>query len=323
MILTVLAYVVGAVVLAGAGGVTYLYAAYPSVEPVRDVKVEITPTRIERGRYLANAVAQCVDCHSTRDWSLYSAPIKAGSEGMGGEKFGEEAGFPGNFYAPNLTPTALKDWSDGELIRAFTAGINKSGTALFPVMPYLNYGKMSEEDVASIVAYIRSLKPIENSVPASSANFPMNLILRTIPTNPRPSNPPKPTDGLEYGRYVITMASCNDCHTRQEKGQPIAGLEYAGGFEFKLPSGVVRSANITPDDETGIGKWSRDDFIGRFKAFESKASLKKIEAGEQNTIMPWNAYAQMTKEDLGAIYDYLRSVRPVNNRVEKFASPSH
>lgn len=121
----------------------YVKTALPNVGPAEKLTVERTPERIERGNYLANNVAVCMDCHSQRDNSMYAAPRKPGTFGAGGEKFGKEIGFPRSIYAKNITPYALKNWTDGEIIRAFTAGVDKNGSALFPLMPYHNYGRMA------------------------------------------------------------------------------------------------------------------------------------------------------------------------------------
>ena len=168
-------------VLTIAGGLIYLTAGFPKAGPPPDITVEPTPERLARGAYLANHVAVCVDCHSTRDWTLFAGPVVPGTEGQGGERFGEEMGFPGTFYAGNITPHAIGDWTDGELARAITSGVNRNGEALFPVMPYPAYKTMSREDLYAVVAYIRSLEPIAGDVPARNLNFPMNLIVRTIP----------------------------------------------------------------------------------------------------------------------------------------------
>ena len=137
-------------VVAGVGAVTYITQALPSVDTPAELKVEVTPERIERGRYLANSVCVCMDCHSQRDWNAFAAPLKPGTFGAGGEKFDRTMQFPGEFYSKNLTPFALGSWTDGEIYRAITSGVNKDGHPFFPVMPYLNYNKLATEDVHSI-----------------------------------------------------------------------------------------------------------------------------------------------------------------------------
>ncbi|HSK73624.1 MAG TPA: c-type cytochrome [Pyrinomonadaceae bacterium] len=287
--------------------------------PVENIKVEITPERIERGKYLAENVAQCIDCHSTRDWSKFSGPAVPGTEGKGGEAFDRKFGFPGAYYAPNITPFHLKDWSDGEVYRAITSGISKDGRALFPIMPYPSFGKMDKEDIYSIIAYIRSLPSIENTTPESESDFPMNIIINTIPSESSLSPRPAPTDTLNYGKYLVNAASCAECHTPANRGQIIEDLMYSGGRYFEMPQGTVISKNITPDKQTGIGNWTREDFITRFKAFENNAHYASdgLSTQDFNTIMPWANYAKMTEEDLGAIYAYLMSVKPISNKVEK------
>ena len=97
-------------------------------------------------------------------------------------------------------------------------------------------------------------------------------------------------------------------------------MQYAGGFEFPFPGGsVIRSANITPDKETGIGEWSKSAFIRRFKSFtDSNYVLPNLAPGQYNSIMPWTMYGTMTEEDLGALYEYLMTLKPIKNQVEKF-----
>jgi hypothetical protein len=97
-------------------------------------------------------------------------------------------------------------------------------------------------------------------------------------------------------------------------------MDFAGGFEFPFPNGqIVRSANITPDEETGIGAWSESDFVDKFKFYDNPdGHTIKPESLGYNTVMPWTMYAGMTGRDLAAIYKYLRTVKPVKNNVEKY-----
>lgn len=321
----ILLYIVLALIIAALGLFIYVNTAFPSVGPAPDIKINPTAERLARGEYLFHHVSMCGDCHTTRDWTMFTAPVKEELLASGNfDEFNEELGFPGTFYASNLTPANLGSWTDGEIFRAITTGVNKDGRALFPVMPYKNYGQLDKEDLYSIIAYIRSLKPIERETPISEVNFPMNLILKTIPSEAQLSKRPDKSDVINYGKYMITAASCADCHTPAEKGQALPGMDYAGGFAFNLPTGgVVKSANITPDKETGIGNWSKEQFINCFKSYlDSNFVPEKVKPNEFNTLMPWTKYAGMKEEDLGAIYDYLMTVKPVSNKVEKF-TPSN
>jgi mono/diheme cytochrome c family protein len=158
-------------------------------------------------------------------------------------------------------------------------------------------------------------------VPESTLHFPLNLIVRTIPAPANPQPVPPLSDTLAYGEYLVTIASCADCHTPSKEGKPVPGMDFAGGAEFNLPFGLVRSANITPDEETGIGSWDRQEFLDRFKEYaDSAASHRPVKQGNFNTIMPWLVYAGMTEDDLGAIYAYLRTQKPVENRVITFTA---
>lgn len=296
----------------------YLKFLLPAVGKAPEVKATLLPNRIERGRYLANHVAVCMDCHSKRDWTRFSAPIQEGTIGAGGEYFGPEMGFPGTFYSKNITPAHLSGWTDGEIYRTITTGVNKDNEALFPVMPYLNYGKMDPEDVLSIIAYLRTLAPHKNDPPARKIDFPMNFIINTIPQKAAPMQRPDTTDMVKRGEYLVTIAACVECHTPVEKGQIIPEKAFSGGREFSMPSGVLHTPNITPDIKSGIGAWSDSMFVGRFKSYSRPESLHPVGKNEFNTIMPWSMYAGMTEGDLKAIFAYLKSIKPVDNHVVIF-----
>jgi hypothetical protein len=130
---------------------------------------------------------------------------------------------------------------------------------------------------------------------------------------------------MRYGKYLVETAGCRSCHTPvDDKHRPLPGQAFAGGQTFQGPWGLVRSANLTPDAATGIGGYTRDGFIALFRAFgDEEATAVAVQAGA-NTVMPWFTFNDMRDEDLGAIYDYLRTVAPVANRVERFpALASH
>ncbi|MBX7044047.1 MAG: cytochrome c [Ignavibacteria bacterium] len=299
----------------------YVKFALPDVDKAQDLKVELTPERIARGSYLANHVTVCMDCHSTRDFSKFSGPVVEGTLGKGGDRFDETMGFPGVYYSKNITPAGLSGYTDGELYRVITTGVTKEGRAMFPVMPYPYYSKMDPEDIKSIIAYLRSLPSIESEVPESKSNFPMNFILNTIPRNADPQKVPSKSDKVAYGSYLANAAGCIECHTQVDKGQIIKELQFSGGREFQTPDGnIIRTSNITPDEETGIGKWTEQEFIRKFKSYaDSGYVLPSVAPGEFNTFMPWTMYAGMNTDDLSAIYAYLRTIPPRKNLVTKFS----
>jgi mono/diheme cytochrome c family protein len=295
----------------------YVKTALPDVGPAPEVTIEITPERVARGEYLANHVWLCMDCHSDRDYALFSAPPIAGTEGSGGDEFTQELGFPGHYYATNITPGGIGDWTDGEILRAITAGVSRDGRALFPIMPYPYLGKADKEDVYSVIAYLRTLKPVNKTYPEAKSDFPLNFIINTIPSNPEFQAIDK-NNKLEYGEYLAW--SCIECHTVAEKGQILEEEAFAGGRDFRLPGGgTVYSLNITPDKETGIGKWTEEQFIQRFKMYiDSAYTVPEVGANEFQTYMPWVMFAGMKESDLSAIYTYLMSLEPKKNKVERF-----
>ncbi|WP_234734243.1 c-type cytochrome [Tellurirhabdus bombi] len=310
-----------AVVLVGIAGVlTFVKLGLPNVGEAPELKINPSAAQIERGRYLANHVNVCMDCHSSRDWSKFSGPPVAGTFGKGGDRFGPEMGFPGTFYARNITPAGIGEWTDGEIFRAISSGVKRDGSAIFPVMPHPAYGRMDQEDVKALVAYVRTLKPIQNTVPASEADFPMNFILNTIPQKPDFQKRPDTTNIVAYGKYLVNASACMDCHTKQEQGKPVEGMYMAGGRKFAMPGAVVTSANITPDAATGLGNWTKTAFIARFKSYDPASGYTphSVKPGEKQSLMPWIMYAGMTEQDLGAMYEYLKTIKPVRNEVETF-----
>jgi cytochrome c2 len=322
--LKITGYGVLVIVLVIIGLISYVKIALPNVGPAPELKVAGTPQQIERGKYLATSVTPCLDCHSTRDWSKFGGPIMDGTLGKGGEKFDQQFGFPGSYLARNITPRGISRYTDGELFRVITTGVTKEGRAMFPVMPYMYFGRMDPEDIKCIIAYLRTIPAIDNDVPASVSDFPMNIIINTIPQKANPSKRPDTADHMAYGAYLVNACACRECHTKENKGQIIPELEFQGGREFKFPDGsVVRSANITPSTASGIGNWNEDAFINRFKLYaDSNYKPQTVKPGDFNSIMPWLIYSRMNRSDLGAIYTYLHSLPAKENSVVKFSPAS-
>jgi len=296
-------------------GISYIVLALPNVGPPENISITLTPQRIGRGEYLSNHVALCIDCHSQRDWSKFAGPVLNGKLGEGGEVFDTQVGFPGIVHVPNITPYNLKGWTDGEIFRAITTGVRKDGSAIFPLMPWPYYSKMSREDVYSIIAYLRTLKPVESSYPKSKLNFPLNILVHTMPQKAVFATLPAPKDTLKYGEYLTSSAACIECHSQANNGKIIAGLEFAGGHEYKVSGKTIRSANITPDKATGIGNWTEEAFVERFKSFSDRSKTEPVSSSGFQTIMPWYGYGGMSETDLKAIYVYLRTIKPINNKV--------
>jgi mono/diheme cytochrome c family protein len=322
--LKVCAVLLLAVTSVAAIGVSYLALCKPDQQPASAERVEPTPARLARGKYLVQHVTICFDCHAERT-TAYGFPVKPGREGAGGFIWNKEIGFPGTLAAANITPdpdTGLGKWTDGEIIRAMREGVDREGNALFAIMPYGHYSQMSDEDAKSIVAYLRTLEPIRYEKPERDLDVPLNFIVKFMPKRvDKPVPPPDKSDPVAYGKYLVTIAACAECHTpKDDRGETIPGMEFAGGWEMHGPNGLrVVTANITPHPETWMGKATKEEFIGRFKAFANVNASNAPQAQKgRNTLMPWLTYSGMTEEDLGAVYAYLKTVKAIEKKVDVF-----
>ena len=303
--------------------ITWLAVRKPASRPASTEKIEATPERLARGKYLVDHVTPCLECHSDHVVK-FGIPVKPGTEGQGGYIFDKNIGFPGVVAAQNITADdefGLGKWTDGEVIRAVREGVDRNGDALFPMMPYEQFRDMSDDDVKAAVVYLRTLKPIHKGVPAKHIDFPVNLLIKFAP---KPVDgvvkSPDSHDSVAYGKYLTTIGGCFECHTpHDDKNALIAEKPFAGGWEMKGPWGRVFTANLTPAAGTYMSHATREEFIGRFKAFASMDANTAPDApAGRNTVMPWLAFAGMTDQDLGAIYDYLKTVKPIENKVVTF-----
>jgi mono/diheme cytochrome c family protein len=310
--------IVAAFLFVLAGLFFYVKIALPDVGPPPVISIDPSPSNIARGEYLANNVMVCADCHSRRDMSRFAGPVSGKLFAGGGEEFTKKYGLPGDFYAPNLTPFHLKDWTDVEIYRAITTGVSKDGHPLFPIMPYHLYGQADPEDIKAVIAYLRTLPEVKNEVPNSEVDFPVSFFLHLMPQKANPVKRPDFPNKIETGKYLTTIGGCIDCHTPLEKGKPNFEKAFEGGREFMLPTGTVRSANLTPDPDNFMGIASSEDFVARFKAYADSSYDPPVVGSGFNTVMPWNLYARMDSTEMAAIYEYLHSLKPVKKQVELF-----
>jgi mono/diheme cytochrome c family protein len=258
-----------------------------------------------------------------RDFSQFSGPPHPGTEFAGGDVFDHAMGFPGKFISSNITPAGIGEWTDGELFHLITTGVKRDGNPIFPVMPYHKFGQMDPEDIEAVIAYLRTLEPVETSHPKSKPDFPVNFIMRTMPKKAQLTAKPAKTDKVAYGKYMANAAACFDCHTNFAKGKYV-GPEGGGGREFQFPDGsIVRAPNLTPH-QTGIKHFTEESFVQRFKMYaDSGFVLPKVKPGEFQTLMPWYMYSEMTEEDLKAIYAYLQTLEPYDNMVVRYTPASN
>jgi hypothetical protein len=325
-VLAVLGVIVALVILA----VLFLvFVKKPAQRPAQELAIKATPQMVERGKYLVENVSACVDCHSETDHTKWSNPMKPGREGSGGECWTHEMNFPGTLCSKNLTAdkaTGLGGWSDGEIVRAIREGVDKNGNALFNLMPYDLFAHMSDNDAQAVVAYLRTLPAINNPIQDRQLDGPLPVIVKFMPhplsgavAEPDKANP------AAYGQYLTTIAGCVFCHTPVDSHEmPLAGQEFSGGHHFKTHEGSeVVSANLTSDPSGITGRLTQDQFIAAFKAYDNEAGHSIGVDPKKNTVMPWVYFSGMSTSDLGAIYAYLKTVKPIHNVVEKFPHPAN
>jgi mono/diheme cytochrome c family protein len=262
---------------------------------------------LKRGAYLINGPVACANCHTPRAQDMSFLP---GMDFAGGFKLVDPAF---TVYTANITPdkdTGIGNWTDAQIITAIREGKDEKGKIIFPPMPVPTYNNMSDDDVKAIVAYLHTIKPIHNEVPESKWNIPQAAM---PPAKGLPA--PPMTDKLAYGGYIVnSLAHCFECHTTPgPNGAPdFAHHLGAGGFEITLAPGmVIRTANITSDPETGIGKWSDADI--------KKAITEGLTptGGHLSPPMPFPFFKNMTAEDLDAVVAYIRTVPPIPNKVAR------
>jgi mono/diheme cytochrome c family protein len=309
----------GAVLLVGAAVAVQSVVGWralllgPAARPLAARTFERTPERLDRGRYLVQARLGCAVCHSERDWKAPGAPPREGRVLAGVVWSGE--GLPW-LTAPNLTPdpeTGIGRASDDALARAIREGVGADGRALFPIMPWEDYRRLPDEDVAAVVVYLRAQPAVRNALPRTSIPFPMSVIVRG---RPRPLEgavpPPDLSTPVKRGEFVLRTSACHHCHTPMDKGRFVAALDMAGGGVFQTPIGPVAPTNVTPD-ETGLAHYDEATFV---------QVMRTGKLGTLHPFMPWEAYRRMTDADLGDLYAYLRTLPPVRHVVTNALPPT-
>src|SRR6266849_10275660 len=216
------------------------------VRPLTDRKFERTLERLARGRYLVNGIGECFACHGPFESNAPGWPPVRGKEGSGLAGFSSSPGA----VAPNLTPdreTGTGNWTDDMLARAIREGVAHDGHLIDPtIMPYEFYHSMSDEDLASIIVYLRSIPPIRNALPARKISDDIVAPYAIPIYDPVPQ--PDVSTPVKRGAYLVQLGACQWCHTlRDENRRSLPGLEFAGGYLVKNPFSEASSANLTPD----------------------------------------------------------------------------
>lgn len=318
-VLLVLAGVLVAVIVVGLPAMVGIRPFIgPKARPLTDRAFTATTARLERGKYLATSGrVPCIMCHSplevTPDGGLR---IPEGREFTGRSFAPEGAAF---VTAPNLTPdpeTGTGTWTDDQLARAIREGISHDGRALFPIMPYEKFHGMSDEDLASIIVFLRSLKPVRNDLPKTKIPFPLNRLINSAPepiyaaVNPDLSTPEK------RGAYIAQIGVCSDCHTpRDDQGNTRADMPLAGGTNMSFAGRkTVASANITPS-VNGISYYNEDLFIEAFRT-------GKVRSRKLDDFMPTAFFGKMSDQDLKDLFAYLKTIQPVDHYVDNTLPPT-
>ncbi len=283
----------------------------PRQRPLTDVRFEGSPQRLDRGRYLTEHLLQCFICHSERDWDKPGAPPVPGRKGAGVvlSERGER-----RVVAPNITPdveTGAGSWTDDMLARSIREGIGHDGRALYWGMWYQSFSILSDEDLASVVVYLRSIPPVRNVLPATRLP-PDELAENAAYPKPitAPVGGPPPGDRIARGRYLVELADCVGCHTSWYSPR-MPGL-LAGGNPIVRSGRSAYSSNITPH-ASGTG-YPTDTFI----------TVMRTGKGESlSGIMPWIVFGGLTDEDLAAIHEFMGSVQPVAHYIGNVGTPRH
>jgi len=284
--------------------------------PYPDIKASTDSAVIARGKYLAEGPAHCMGCH---------VPLDKLKEVYSGKQFplsgGWEESVPGfgTFRAPNLTPdkeTGIGNLTDAELARSVRYMVRSDGKVM---IPFMDYQGMSDEDLTAVISFLRSQPAVSNPVKPNEIGFMAKAVFAfgLIKAEGPKSTPPKRVEidtTIVYGNYLSNhVTACRACHTEYNMNTgKQTGIDFAGKYYFpanELMEGYsFITPNLTPHPTTGVmANWSEEAFIFRFKA----GRILKTSP------MPWALMARMNDLELKAIYRYLRSLKPVENRIEK------
>ncbi|MGI9373035.1 MAG: cytochrome c [Hyphomicrobiales bacterium] len=259
----------------------------------------IAETPLERGTYLMRSVVACGNCHTPQ--------TKNGPQ-LDREFAGQLVLKVPEFtaVAPNITPdkeTGIGNWTDDQIIAAIREGKRPDGSTIGPPMPFEVYKDISDEDAHALVAYIRNVKPIKNSVPKSSYSFPLPPAWGPKITSVKA---PDKSDKVAYGSYLVNaLGHCTACHSPLEKGAP--DLEHqlgAGGQKIPGPWGVAVPPNITPHSD-GIKDYSDADIANAIR------KGVRPDGSRLGPPMAYWYYKNISDEDMSAIVAYLRSLKPL------------
>jgi len=296
-------------------------AEKPSLSVLNLAVIPRTPQRLERGKYLVEGLVQCFFCHSEIDYHHRGGQPLPGKKG-GGFLFPPEESevpLPYRVVAPNISPDpeyGAGNWKDSDFVRALRQGIGHDGRTLFNLMPYEYFRSLSDEDLASIIVYERSIPAVHIERSKTVLPEEINQALQPLPPPGRIPDPSR-SDPVRYGQYLVTVGHCDLCHTpADEKGNLLHELSFAGGQLQIGPWGpTVASLNLTPDP-SGISYFDEGMFVEAIRAGKVKARLL-------SNAMPWGYFRNLSDDDLRAIFAYLRTLKPIKHRVDNTEPPTY
>ncbi|WDS37310.1 cytochrome c [Pseudoxanthomonas sp.] len=282
--------------------------------PTQQVGVD-QATLVQRGAYVAR-VADCVACHTTDKDKPYA----------GGVAFDTPFG---KLYSTNITQDrtdGIGSFTDEEIVGAIRNGISKDGRRLYPAMPYTSYTGMSDADVTALVAYLRTITPIQQAPPANTMGFPFNQRWAMAFWNVlnfhagRQEKDPARSEAWNRGAYLVqTMEHCQECHTPRNFIQGLSGPTLSGG-----DLGPWNAYNITSSVNSGIGGWSDADIAGYLKTGEVHGKVNANAGGPMAEVVE-NSTSKLDDADIDAMVTYLRTVPAAENKDNaqpRFASGS-
>ena len=214
----------------------------PKIRPLTDIVFERTEVRLQRGKYLTEGLLQCFICHTDRDWKAPGAPPLQGRKGSG-HVWRDDGEF--RLVAPNITPdkeTGAGNWTDDMFARAIREGVSHEGRVLHPQMWYGSFRSLSDEDLASIIVYLRSIPAVRNSLPQTKLKTERQPKDEPL-TEPAPQ--PDLSDAVKRGNYLVRVADCVGCHTAWEA--PLNPGFFGGGNLVEIEKEKAFSTNLTPD----------------------------------------------------------------------------
>jgi mono/diheme cytochrome c family protein len=279
------------------------------------LKVDVTPERVERGGRTVQLL--CAGCHLDNETST-----------LAGKPMVDVPAQFGTAHSANITrdpETGIGAWTDGELAYLLRTGVTRDGRYTPPWMVKLP--NMADEDLLDVIAFLRSDDPLVRAVKAKRPPGKPSLLTKVLSRVafkplPYPTAPivaPDPSDKVAHGRYLVqARAICFPCHSadfaKLDEFVPERSAGYLGGGNAMpdMNGRIVKTANITPDPETGIGKWSEDEFV-RLLRFGVRPDLSVI-------VYPMVPYPELTDDDARAIYAYLRTVPKIKNAVLRVAA---